>query len=112
MEAPVWGPRRRPDPVHDPAAAHTLAPNVRSWTSVLAPPVEWIASMATKQATLRQLALPNAVVSIAGRAKDVDATPLEPTVTTELCRLSHASSTEAPGSRSRAKAFGSQSTTA
>ena len=34
-----------------------MAANVRSWTSVLAPPVEWIASMATKQFTLRQLAL-------------------------------------------------------
>ena len=98
--------------VQDPAAAHALAANVRGWTRVLAPPVEWIASTATKQLTFRQLAAPRAVVRTAGRARDVDTTPFEPTAMTELCRLSHASSTEAPGSRSKASAFGSHSTTA
>jgi len=110
--APSFGSQASARSVHDPATAQALAANVRSWSRVLAPPVEWMASMATKQATLRQLALPNAVVSTAGRAKVVAATPLEPMVMTELCRLSHASSTEAPGSRRRARAFGSQSTTA
>ena len=79
---------------------------------MLAPPVEWMASTATKQLTFRQLAPPSAVVSTAGRGSDVVATLLAPTVMTELCRLSHASSTEAPGWRSSASALGSHSTTA
>ena len=77
---PSLGSQASAGSVHDPAAAHASAANVRSWTSVLAPPVEWMASMATKQPTLRQLALPNAVVSTAGRARETFRrhAPLEP----------------------------------
>ncbi len=98
--------------LQEPGAAHAVALNDRFWAKVLRPPVECNASTAMKHFTLRQFAPPSAVVSTAGNAIVVEATPALFTVTTALCRLSQASWTEAPGSRSSKSAFGSQSATA
>ncbi len=98
--------------VHAPGAAQARLAKLTSCSRMLAPPVRWSASMATKQRRSRQSAAPSAVVRTAGSAIVTEAVPAEPTVMTALCRLSQASWTEAPGSASKAIAVGSHSATA
>ncbi len=81
---PSFGSQASAGVAQDRGAAQASAEKVRYWTKVLAPPVEWMASTATKQLTFRQLAPPSAVVRTAGRAREVVATRLAATVITEL----------------------------